>query len=271
MGCKQTVKATRHILNLSGGKDSTALAVFMKDKIPEMEYVFCDTQKELPETYEYLDRIEAYLGKPIVRLNDDRGFDHWLQVYGGLLPSSQARWCTRKLKIEPFEQYVGDDEVISYVAIRADENRSGYISTKSNIKAVFPFKEAGIVKEDVFRILEESGLGVPKYYEWRTRSGCYFCFYQRRSEWIGLLDRHPDLFEKAKEYEKSDELTGQQFTWSQRESLSELQNPERRRQILEAAAKQSLDKEAKSPGKKTLGDLIDVDCEEELGCLMCHL
>ena len=59
----------RHILNLSGGKDSTALAVFMKDKVPEMEDVFCDTGCELQETYEYLDKVETFLGKKIVRLN----------------------------------------------------------------------------------------------------------------------------------------------------------------------------------------------------------
>ena len=28
-----------------------------------MEYAFCDTGKELPETYEFLDRLEAFLGK----------------------------------------------------------------------------------------------------------------------------------------------------------------------------------------------------------------
>ncbi|MHB1681273.1 MAG: phosphoadenosine phosphosulfate reductase family protein [Bacilli bacterium] len=260
----------RHILNISGGKDSTALAVFMKDKVPEMEYVFCDTQKELPETYEYLDKIEAYLGKPIVRLTDDRGFDHWLQVYGGLLPSSQARWCTRKLKIEPLEAYVGTDAVISYVAIRADENRNGYVSTKPNITPVFPFKETCIVKSDVFRILEESGLGLPKYYEWRSRSGCYFCFFQRRSEWVGLMDHHPDLFEKSKEYEKIDSDTGQRFTWSQRESLTELEQPDRKEEIMKKAADQSLDKESKS-ASRTLGDLIDLDYDDELGCLACHL
>ena len=51
-----------------------------------MEYVFCDTDKELKETYEYLDKLEHFLGKKIVRLRDDRGFDHWLQVYGGVPP-----------------------------------------------------------------------------------------------------------------------------------------------------------------------------------------
>ena len=258
----------RHILNLSGGKDSTALAVVMRDKVPEMEYVFCDTQKELPETYEYLARIEAFLGKPVVRLNADRGFDHWLEIYGGLLPSGQARWCTRKLKLEPFEAYVGSDLVTSYVAIRADEDRSGYVSTKSNIQAIFPFKDMGIQKADVFRILEESGLGVPKYYEWRSRSGCYFCFFQRRNEWAGLKERHSDLFDLAKAYEKFDEATGDRFTWSQRESLAELEQPERLEQI--RANAKSLNKEITKNSSLTLAAMIDPDEEDELGCLMCH-
>lgn len=48
--------ALRHVLLLSGGKDSTALALYMREQHPEigMEYVFCDTHKELQETYEYL-------------------------------------------------------------------------------------------------------------------------------------------------------------------------------------------------------------------------
>ena len=68
----------RHILGVSGGKDSSALAIYMRDKVPQMEYAFCDTGKELPETYEFLDRLEAFLGKKIERLNADRDFDHWL-------------------------------------------------------------------------------------------------------------------------------------------------------------------------------------------------
>src|SRR5436309_6581323 len=145
----------REILMLSGGKDSTALAIYMRDRVPEMEYVFCDTQKELDETYQYLENIEAYLGKQIIRLSDDRGFDHWLEVYGGYLPSSRMRWCTRMLKIKPFEEYVKDDPVLSYIGIRADEDREGYISHKPNITPVYPFKTEGIVYVDVMRILEE--------------------------------------------------------------------------------------------------------------------
>ena len=87
----------RHVCGISGGKDS-ALAVYMRNKVPNMEYFFCDTGAELPETYTYLKKLEAVLGKPIVRLNSSRGFDHYFEVFRGTLPSPQMRWCTKLLK-----------------------------------------------------------------------------------------------------------------------------------------------------------------------------
>lgn len=261
-------KPTRHILCLSGGKDSSALAIYMRDRVPQMEYAFCDTGKELPETYEYLARIEAYLGKPVIRLNSDRGFDHWLEIYGGYLPSSRMRWCTRQLKLKPFETYVGSDNVISYVGIRADEDREGYISTKPNIKAVFPFREDGIVKADVVRILEESGVGMPTYYEWRSRSGCYFCFFQQKNEWLGLRERHPELFEAARTYEKTDQETGQRYSWQSGETLDELVEPTRVAEIQAKANKPSPQR-----GGTLLSVLTDVDDEgdDDRPCLICEL
>ena len=272
----------RHLLGLSGGKDSSALAVYMRDKVPEMEYFFTDTGKELPETYEFLDRLEAFLGKPIARLNMDpdshsnRDFDHWLTLYGGLLPSSQVRWCTVNLKIKPFEDYVGEDSAYNYVAIRADEDRDGYKPLKTpslrNIEPKYPFKEDGITKEDVYRILEESGVGLPDYYKWRTRSGCYFCFFQRKSEWVGLLEQHPDLFELAKEYEKFDHETGERFTWCQGESLEELSQPERIAQIKANTEKAMASQKTAKPNRRLIEILTDVhdDEDDEEPCLICH-
>jgi len=264
----------RHIMLLSGGKDSTALALYMRDKRPDInfEYLFCDTHKELPETYEYLARIEAYLGRPITRLSSgagERGFDHYLKIYGGYLPSPNMRWCTRQLKIEPLEKHVGEDPVVMYVGIRADERRSGYISTKENITPVFPFKEDGITKPDVFRILEESGVGIPKYYEWRSRSGCYFCFFQQRAEWVRLRERHPDLYELAKSYEKEEEG----YTWTHGESLGDLERPERVAEILGKERKRE-ERSGKRRKAKNLAEAFgfsEPEGGDSDGCLICHL
>jgi len=131
------------------------------------------------------------------------------------------------MKLRPFETFVGSDNVVSYVGIRADEDRDAYISTKPNIEARFPFRENGVEIEDVYRILEASGIGLPEYYRWRSRSGCYFCFFQRKIEWIGLLENHPHLFEKAQQYERMKAVEGKGYTWSERESLDTLRQPDR--------------------------------------------
>ncbi|MBC8066447.1 MAG: phosphoadenosine phosphosulfate reductase family protein [Chlorobia bacterium] len=263
-------KPIRHILSLSGGKDSTALAIYMRERVPEMEYVFCDTDKELKETYDYLDRLEGFLGKTIVRLRDERGFDHWLDIYGGYLPSSKMRWCTKVLKIKPFEKYVGDDDVRMYIGIRADENRGGYVTSKPNIVPVYPFIEDGLTLDDIHRILKDSSIGFPEYYKWRTRSGCYFCFYQRKNEWVGLKENHPDLFEKSKRYEKINQETGERYTWSERESLEELERPERVKEIKEQhlAKVEQASQRTKKPLLEILGQGDDDD--DELPCSFCH-
>lgn len=231
--------AERHVLGLSGGKDSAALAVYMRDAYPhlDIDYFFTDTGEELPEVYEFLGRLEGYLGKPIIRLNPRRDFRFWLKQYNHFLPSPQTRWCTRQLKLLPFEEWIRPwlavgDYVTSYVAIRADEDyREGYTSKSSNLHIKLPFREAGIDKPGVIDILESSGLGYPKYYEWRSRSGCTFCFFQQKIEWVRLKERHPEAFEAAKALEKDSLEHGSPFTWSKGESLSELEKPERIAQI----------------------------------------
>jgi 3'-phosphoadenosine 5'-phosphosulfate sulfotransferase (PAPS reductase)/FAD synthetase len=363
----------RHVLGISGGKDSAALAIYVKTKYPsiDLEFYSCDTGKELDETYQLIRNLEVYLGIKINLLqgaenSSEDPFDHFLKMYGGFLPSSQARWCTKKLKLEPFENYVGADPVISYVGIRGDEDREGYISTKKNIQSIFPFRrniwsqdvvmkllsnqnldqlvelsknidfgknqgkalqtlsrkidssfsfdhklnvllEANVksfnhlvfdflkttdyplatensfpliendevlIREDIFRILEESGVGVPAYYNKiefeingkkgqyaRSRSGCFFCFFQQKIEWVWLYEQHPDLYRKAMEYEKDG------YTWGQQESLEELIQPERMEAIKEEYIKRMERKsKAKSP---YLMDILD-DSESE-GCAACFI
>jgi 3'-phosphoadenosine 5'-phosphosulfate sulfotransferase (PAPS reductase)/FAD synthetase len=366
-------KKVRHVLGISGGKDSAALAIYMKQHYPELdiEYYTCDTGKELDETYELIKNLEIYLGKSIIKLqgaerSSEDPFDHFLKMYGGYLPSSTSRWCTKKLKLDPFEKFVGDDLVVSYVGIRGDEDREGYISKKTTIQSIFPFRKniwsedvinkvlanksiekiteiyAGLqnydnehfadllkqplslsftqssklnllldldtklfnklthkflasteyplsndidfplidntdvlIRDDIFRILRESGVGVPAYYNKinfeingktgqyaRSRSGCYFCFYQQKIEWIWLYEQHPELFTKAMEYEKDG------FTWNQGESLSELIMPSRMQQIKE----DNIKKMQRNASKITSPYLLDILNEaEEEGCASCFI
>lgn len=365
--------SVRHVLGISGGKDSAALAIYMKRNYPHLpiEYYFCDTGKELDDTYALIERLESYLGKKVTRLEAAKDsnkdpFDHYFNLFGGYLPSPTARWCTKKLKIEPFEDFVGNDPVISYVGIRGDEDREGYVSTKPNIQSIFPFRKniwsndvtskllanANIAflktqyeqrisadrlerfitiitekvtkeftneqklkallnldtvafnhvvfeflkttsyplakaegfellnNEDVLKLEDIVGLlnetvGMPNYYTKlpfdsngetgqyaRSRSGCFFCFYQQRIEWIWLYEQHPDLFAKAMQYENDKEG----FTWNQNESLQDLTEPRRMEQIKAEYLRRTKNEKPKS--NKLVNILTNLDDE---GCIACFV
>ena len=272
----------KHVLGLSGGRDSAALAVYMRQHRPELdlEYFFTDTGKELPEVYEYLGLLEGFLGKPILRLNPDRDFDFWLKQFNHFLPSPQSRWCTRQLKLRPFEQWLkpaldAGATVYSYVAIRSDEQyREGYSSKKNNLIVRLPFKDNGIDKSGVLEILEAAGLGLPKYYSWRTRSGCTFCFFQQKIEWVRLKTEHPEAFNEAKAYEKNAVDYGSPFTWCQGESLDQLEQPERMEEIKKEHEKRinRMSKNIQCNPLRSGSEPIDVDdlYGQAKVCLACH-
>jgi 3'-phosphoadenosine 5'-phosphosulfate sulfotransferase (PAPS reductase)/FAD synthetase len=255
----------------------------MAQNHPELpiEYFFTDTGKELPEVYEYLGRLEGLLGRPIARLNPDRDFDFWLRQYNHFLPSPKTRWCTRQLKIKPFESWIAPSlaagvKVTSYVAIRADEEwREGHAPTNSNLIVRLPFREAGVDRAGVVEILEGAGVGMPTYYAWRSRSGCTFCFFQQKVEWANLLERHPEAFEEAKSYEKDALEHGSPFTWSQGESLTELAQPERIKKIREENAARVARLRARRLQNPLRGAAPEFDDADDAygtakGCLACH-
>lgn len=277
-----TTDPVKHVLGLSGGRDSAALAVYMRQHHPDLdiEYFFTDTGKELPEVYEYLGRLEGFLGQPISRLNPDRNFDFWLKQYNGFLPSPQTRWCTRQLKLRPFEKWLRpmlDDgmTIYSYVAIRSDEDyREGYSSKQDKLIIKLPFKEAGVDKRGVLDILEGAGLGLPKYYSWRTRSGCTFCFFQQKIEWVRLKEEHPRAFKQAKAYEKDAVEHGSPFTWSQGESLEELEQPERIAQIRTDHEQRLARMRVRTQPNPLRPDSEPLDIDDLYGkvkgCIACH-
>jgi len=376
----------KHVLGISGGKDSAALAIYLHEKYPEIEftYYYTDTGKELDETYQLLENIEIYLGKKIEHLvaedakaSDENPFDFFYKSFNGYMPSPTARWCTNHMKLQPFEKFIGTETpTVSYVGIRGDEEREGYISKKSNIQSIFPFRrniwsqdvllklfnpknneavydfynsiykggrldkvmeildseitfdrhqrlateremknklnglldlgvtdfnqatfrflngtsyplsfeedyalltnEDVLVRNDIFAILRNSGVGVPAYYEKkeyevdgqkgeyaRSRSGCFFCFFQQKIEWVWLYEQHPDKFKEAMAYENPEE----NFFWIQDEPLTSLMHPERIKQIkLEHLKRMNRQKSDDSP---FLLDILD-DTEGD-GCVACFV
>lgn len=200
-----------YMVPVSGGADSMALATVLTALFPDIPftYLFTDTHAEVKEIYEMLDSFEETFGKKVERIGEV-GFFELIDKFNGFLPTMRARWCTRELKIIPFEGYLDqftanlpeDTMVYSFVGIRADESdRGGLESKRPFIKTVMPYFDMGIEREDVFNILNKT-LGVPALYKHRTRSGCSTCPFQRKSETLGLLRWNPAEFERGISYEK---------------------------------------------------------------------
>jgi hypothetical protein len=173
------------------------------------------------------------------------------------------------MKLKPFEQWVDGFiadgySVKNYVGIRADEpERVGFMTIDKPIESIMPFREDGIVKSDIENILQRNGLELPAYYSWRSRSGCSFCFFQKKIEWVRLQEKHPDLFEEAKAFEKGENnnVTGERFYWMGKgEPLETLENPEKRASIIANHEKKVERFKKKRRRNALLGDIGGV-CE----------
>lgn len=140
-----------------------------------------------------------------------------------MLPGPRLRWCTRILKQEPQDGFYKKhmpDKV--FVGIRADEPRRLNTKARTCGDFVYPLAEAGMDKRAVHSLCARHGLLNPVY-EWRSNISCFCCFFQRKRDWLGLLQHHPDLYAVAEEWERHSALTSKQsWGWNERFTLREL-------------------------------------------------
>jgi len=288
----------RHIIPISG-KDSLATALLQTARHPELpyEYVFCDTGAELPETYDWLKRVQEVTGFQIQRVG--RNLEALIQHYD-ILPSHGRRFCTKEAKIQPLEKFYGKTDCAVYYGLRADENRVG-VRPSDLWTPVYPLVDMGIDLRGVWVILNRKDLLPPSYFwpslyyrvlelmgsrahlieelePWeqrmlfagRTRSNCYFCFYQRVYEFAWLAETHPDLFAKICWFERFGTRRrrpdSQIFTWNARFFADDKIGNERHR-IVDTRARQVI----QTINNRFNRGLFDDPCDTEIALTSCGL
>lgn len=265
---------------------------------------------ELPETYAWLDEVEARTGWKIERVGES--LVDLIQKFG-FLPSSQKRFCTKHGKIKPMERWLGAGVHTVYFGIRADEQRVGYKadSKKCAITPRFPLHEHGITLGGVYAILQAKDLLPPSYHwpaleqrvdelwaeaargktkaqrrampltlfgDWRdhlsfhekrvlfagrSRSNCFFCFYQRMYEFCWLADTHPELLDIAVEIEETIGADG--YTWVNGQTLREI--VARRDHYLDRRAKEVI----KYISDRMYQRAASIEADNELAHVSCGL
>lgn len=204
----------RHIVALSGGNDSTAMALRLREieQRTPYEYVITPTGDELPEMIDHWRRLGDLLGRPLMPIsNGGRSLEGEIRRQK-CLPNHRMRWCTRMLKIEPFQAFlIRAAPATAYVGMRADEtDREGVDHDQiEGITNRYPLAEWGWGRSHVLAYLDRRKIRVPE------RTDCAMCFFQRLGEWWRLWHYYPDRYA---EIEALEDFTGHTLRSEARDS-----------------------------------------------------
>jgi hypothetical protein len=255
----------RHVASLSGGLDSSVMWLFLSGYLPGyrvdgIEAVFTDPRKEDPKTYAMLDALEQVTGVEIARVKGPT-WEEALEQHSFFLPFHHARWCTPMFKIHPFVDYLGGDQVVSYIGLRADEpERRGYLGDDGdNVRPRYPLRELGLARADVERIAREVGLPEP------AKWSCSCCPFRPHVMWAETIERMPEVAEWCAWVEEEKRRRGGSgYTWVRGYTIRELiDSPVLRSEIRRRYW-------AKNPHQSQTRWDWDVEFGE-MPCLMCQV
>jgi len=218
------------IASVSGGKDSTAMCLHLKEEGIPYVPVFLDTGWENAKTYEYLrDYLPSVIGEitwltpevklpaklePLAREFEDRLGHHSAMIRlilkKGIFPNRVRRFCTQELKVFPIKRYLQsrDDEVINTIGIRAAESLARSKMPEWEWSEGYdchiwrPLIQWA--DQDVIDIHHRHGvLPNPNYLAGSKRVGCWPCIYASKKEIHYLAEHDPDRLELLADLEKA--------------------------------------------------------------------
>jgi 3'-phosphoadenosine 5'-phosphosulfate sulfotransferase (PAPS reductase)/FAD synthetase len=202
------------VVSISGGKDSSAVALALQELELSFRMVFADTGWEAKETYAHLDYLRKKLG-PIDVVEAPGGMKQKIEERAGF-PARLQRWCTEELKLRPLRAYHDrleielKEETCSVVGVRAEESEARMkmpiLEDEPRTKGHWggwiwrPILDWTV--EQVIDIHNRHGLAMnPLYHRGHDRVGCYPCIFSRKEEVRLIAEHAPERIAEIRELE----------------------------------------------------------------------
>lgn len=201
------INRVKHIVSFSGGKDSSAMLIRMVEEgMPIDDIVFIKVMAtktigaELPEMYEYIEKMENYIHRKITIVPSVVNFDEVFhkqhisgdkagQIYG--FPVLIGSWCNSRLKLQTISKHQKQyGKHIQYIGIAADEPER-LARLKPHCRA--PLADWGMTENDCIKFLKDRDMLNPLYKNHR-RLGCWFCIKQNLDSLRYLRHNYPEYW-----------------------------------------------------------------------------
>jgi len=197
-----------HVVSVSGGKDSTATSLHLRELGIEHRRVFADTGWELPETYDYIEKVLVPRLGPIDVVRGPKLMEELIHSKQ-MFPSRRRRYCTEQLKFLPIKRYLHalaereDVDIVNVIGIRGGESKR---------RSKLPEREfdSGMgldvwrpliawTLDDVLVLHRRHDMPLnPLYLQGFTRVGCAPCIMSRKEEIRMLAEKHPEQIDKIR-------------------------------------------------------------------------
>jgi len=207
----KTLRMGRPFVLFSGGRDSVCTLEYMRRLARragvEITAVHADTTAGFPEVEVYVKKVCKSLGVRLVTVRPQHDFFEIAKRWG--IPGVRSRWCCETLKVAPIRRYLARVEgpKVVYDGIRAAESpiRATYVPVwfhpAFRCFSVSPIFHWSNGKVDSY--IRRAGLPENPTYELGCSGECWCGAYKSRADFEGLLEAHPDIFDKLVEVEEA--------------------------------------------------------------------
>lgn len=207
-----------HVVSLSGGTASAVAAnrVLKRYGPSEVMLFFADTAWEDEDLYRFLDDLEAYWEKRIIRHRDGRT-PLEVAAQASIIPNQRRAPCSIELKVKPFRAMLEQLPKPVTVHLGLDWTEAHRMARpKAEYEAIegvtvdFPLTWKPAPTGRYYDQVKAWGIKPPRLYEYGfPHNNCGGrCVKQGIKEWLRLRQAFPERFEEVKAWEQAQRAKG---------------------------------------------------------------